>query len=305
MKAIRIHSYGKSSELKVEETETPKVGPTDVLVKIHDAGINPIDWKIRAGQMKDFRPATFPLTMGQDFAGEAVEVGQKVRNFGVGARVFGFAEGSYAEFASVSEDKMAEMPKSLDFDRAASLPTPGCSALQILKKLSLSNGQKILIHGAAGAVGSLALQLAKFEGATVYATALSEDTAYLKEIGADKIIDFKNERFEEFVQNFDAVIDLVGGETLQRSYQCVKKEGVVISSVGPVNEAEAKSLGVKAIQFMMEPNSEDLKEIARLADQGKIKPRVSSFMPFEKAGEAQELSETGKSHGKVILQVTQ
>ena len=304
MKAIRIHSYGKSSELKIEETEKPKIGPNEVLIKIHDAGINPVDWKIRAGQLKEFMPSTFPLTMGQDFAGEAVEVGQKVREFAVGQRVFGFAEGSYAEFAAVNENKLAEMPKSMDFDMAASLPTPGLTAYQLLNKIVLVSGQKILIHGAAGAVGSLALQLAKYEGATVLATAMADDEAYLKEIGVDKVIDFQTQRFEEFAKDLDAVIDLVGGETLARSYQCVKKGGIVISTVGPIDEAEAKKQGVKAIQFMMEPNAADLKEIAKLADQGKIKPRISSFMPFEKAREAQELNESGKSHGKIILQVT-
>ena len=304
MKAIRIHAYGKSSELKIEETEKPKIGPNEVLIKIHDAGINPVDWKIRAGQLKEFMPSTFPLTMGQDFAGEAVEVGQKVREFAVGQRVFGFAEGSYAEFAAVNENKLAEMPKSMDFDMAASLPTPGLTAYQLLNKIVLVSGQKILIHGAAGAVGSLALQLAKYEGATVLATAMADDEAYLKEIGVDKVIDFQTQRFEEFAKDLDAVIDLVGGETLARSYQCVKKGGIVISTVGPIDEAEAKKQGVKAIQFMMEPNAADLKEIAKLADQGKIKPRISSFMPFEKAREAQELNESGKSHGKIILQVT-
>ena len=304
MKAIRIHSYGKSSELKIEETEKPKIDPHQVLVKIHDAGVNPVDWKIRAGQMKDFRPATFPLTMGQDFAGEVVEVGQKVAEFGVGNKVFGFANGSYAEYAAVNEGMLAEMPKTMDFDRAASLPTPGLSAYQILNKINCSSGQKILIHGAAGAVGSLAVQIAKFEGAQIWATALKDDEKYLNEIGVDTVIDFQTQRFEEFAHNMDAIIDLVGGDTLTRSYQCLKKDGVMITSVGPVNEGDAKKFGIKAIQFMMQPNAADLKEVARLADQGKIKPRVSSFMPFEKAREAQELNESGESHGKIILKVT-
>lgn len=304
MKAIRIHSYGKSSELKVEETPVPKVGANDVLVKIHDAGINPIDWKIRAGHMKDFRPAIFPLTMGQDFAGEITELGAKVKNFTIGDRVFGFADGSYAEFAAVSEDKIAQMPKSLDFDLAASLPTPGLSAFQMIKKIDLKAGQKILIHGAAGAVGSLAVQLAKHLGAEVIATALASDKEYLEKIGAKTVVDFNTQKFEEFAENLDAVIDLVGGETLSRSYQCVHKGGTVITSVGPVKDSEATAHGVKALQFMMSPNAADLQEIAKLADGGQIKPRVSSFVPFENAQEAQELNESGRSHGKVILQVT-
>ncbi len=304
MKAIRIHSFGKSSELKIEETAIPKVKAHDVLVKIHDAGINPIDWKIRAGQMKDFRPTAFPLIMGQDFAGEVVEVGHKVKEFGVGHRVFGFAEGSYAEYAAVPEDRIALMPKSLDFDIAASLPTPGLSAYQIIKKINLTAGQKILVHGAAGAVGSLVVQLARYVGAEVIATALASDENYLKEIGVSKVIDFNNQKFEEFAENLDAVIDLVGGDTLSRSYECVHKGGTVITSVGPVKDSQAHRFHVKALQFMMSPNAIDLREIARLADEGKIKPRVSSFMPFEKAREAQELNESGQSHGKVILQVT-
>lgn len=305
MKAIRIHSYGNEGELVSEEVPKPEFKPNEVLVRVHDAGVNPIDWKIRAGFMKEWMPATFPMTMGQDFAGEVVEVGQKVKDYAVGDRVFGFAKGAYAEFVAAPEAKIAAIPESVEFKVAASLPTPGLTAYQIIvNKIKCFAGQRILIHGAAGAVGSLAVQIAKFHGAYVATTASDDDATYLLELGADRVIDYKAQPFEEFFHDFDAVVDLVGGTTLSRSYQCVKRGGVVVSTVGPVNQDEAKKYEVQAIQFMMDPNAEDLKIVALLAKQGKIKPRLSVTFPLDKAKEAQDLNQSGKSHGKIILQMT-
>ena len=305
MKAVRIHSYGSAINLKMEETPKPEITANEVLVKIHDAGVNPVDWKIRAGFMKAWMPATFPLTMGQDFSGEIVAVGQNIHNFSIGDRVFGFAKGTYAEYAAVSENEITKIPKSMDFGSAASLPTPGLTAYQIIiDKIKAHKGQKILIHGAAGSVGSLAVQMAKSLGAEVIANAAGKDEKYLKTIGASLFIDYKTQRFEEMARDVDVVVDLVGGDTLARSYQCVKKGGLIITSVGPVDEENAKKAGVQIIQFVMEQKAEDLQKIAMLFEQGKLKTRLGNLMPLEKAREAQEINETGQSHAKIILQVT-
>ncbi len=304
MKAIQISAYGEADQLKVQEVEKPRAKDRQVLVKIHDAGVNPFDWKVRKGFMKDVMPVQFPLTMGYDFAGEIVELGSSVQDFKVGDRVFGFAHGAYAEFGIADVDKFAKIPDGLKNEIAASLPTPGLTAYQLIADHVKALGfQKLLVHGAAGAVGSFVVQIAKSFGMTVYANAAKEDEAYLRELGVEKIIDYKTQRFEEVLTNLDAVVDLVGGETLKRSYQCVKPGGLVISTVGPVDEEAAKLFKVQAKSFLNKQNAKDLAEGASLVASGKVKPRLAEILPLEKAAEAQRLNETGRAHGKIVLQV--
>lgn len=304
MKAIQISKYGEADELKMQETETPSPKAGEILVRIHDAGVNPYDWKVRKGFMKDIMPVQFPLTMGYDFAGVIEKVGANVQDYRVGERVFGFTQGAYAEFAICSPDKIAKIPDVLSFDVAASLPTPGLTAYQLIADHVRPTGaQTVLIHGAAGAVGSIAVQVAKSFGMRVFANAAQNDEDYLKQIGVEKIIDYKSQRFEEFFKDLDAVVDLVGGETLNRSYQCVKKDGLVITTVGPVRADLAKQAEVNAKFFLTNQNSKGLSDLAKLVAVGKIKPRLAEVMPLENAAEAQKLNEQGKSHGKIVLRV--
>lgn len=303
MKVAVIHSFGGSDKIKIEDSPRPQIKSDGVLVRIHDAGINPIDWKIREGYMKSAQPQ-FPLTLGQDFAGEVVEVGPNVKGFRKGDSVFGFARGSYAEFASVSTDKISLMPKSLDFETAAAIPTAGLTAWQLLMdQAHIKEGQKILIHGAAGGVGSFAVQLAVWKKAHVIATAAASDAEYLKGLGAQKIIDYKTTRFEEVAKDVDIVIDLVGGDTLSRSYQIMNKGGIALSTVGSVKEAEASAHNIRGINFVMTPNSKDLAELAKLFEQKVLRLRKGEVLPLAEAKKAQDLNQKGHSHGKIILKM--
>lgn len=303
MKVARIYSYGNSDQIKIEESPQPQIRDKGVLVKIHDAGVNPVDWKIREGFMKQASPH-FPLTLGQDFAGEIVAVGKGVTGFKPGDNVFGFAPGSYAEYASVSTEKMALMPRSLNYETAASIPTPGLTAWQLMiDKAQIKAKQTVLIHGAAGGVGSIACQIALWKKADVVATAAADDIPYLQSLGVKKVIDYKKNRFEEFSKDIDVVLDLVGGDTLSRSYQVMKKGGLALSTVGAFRESEAAKFGVAGANFVMSPNAEDLKEIAQLVDQKMIQVRVGEVLPLKDAKRAQDMNQKGHTHGKVVLKV--
>lgn len=304
MKTIRIHAYGHSDHIRMEDAPRPSAKPGEVLVKIHAAGVNPVDWKIREGFYEKIAPREFPFTLGQDFSGEVVELGDGAQGFKVGDEVYGFVNGSYAEYAAASVDKIARKPRTIDFNTAAGLPTPALTAYQIVTKLvQPSKGQTILIHGAAGGVGTLATQLCIWKQARVIATAASSDVSYLKDLGVEQVIDYKVERFDEKMKEVDAVIDLVGGETLSRSLPLIKNGGVLVSTVGPIDTAEAAKRNIRAFQILMEKNAADLAEIAKLVDQGVLKPRLDQVMPLIQAKDAQDLYQSGHTHGKLILKV--
>lgn len=304
MKAIRIHEYGSANTLSLEDIPRLSITDDQILVRINDAGVNPIDWKIREGYLKQVMPATFPLTIGQDFAGEVVELGKAVTRFAPGDKVFGFAHGTYAEYAAASASTVAAIPNSVDFVTAAALPTAGSTALQIVRDvIDPKPGKTVLIHGAAGGVGSYATQIAQYLSLRVIGTASGADIDYLKSFGVDKLIDYKRERFEDQVRGVDAVIDLVGGDTLARSYAVVRSGGVLATTVQPIDEAAAHRAGIRAVQVIMKRNAADLAELARLVESGAVKPRLGETMSLSEARKAQELSETGKTHGKIILKV--
>lgn len=305
MKAIRIHSYGHSDQTKIEDAPRPTPKQAEVLVRVRAAGVNPIDWKIREGYMKDWIPASFPLTLGQDFAGEVVELGAGVTNFEPGDEVYGFADGAYAEFAVASINEIALKPHSMDFVAAAALPTAALTAYQVVVDIIQPlKDQTILILGAAGGVGSFATQLCKWKDARVIAVASAKDSDYLKKLGIAQLIDYKTERFEEKVKNVDVVVDLIGGDSLTRSFSTVKKTGgLVVTTVGPLDEAQASKQGIRAIQFVMQPKGTELAEITKLVDQGILKPRLSKVLPLTQAKDAQDLNQSGQSHGKIVLEV--
>ena len=304
MKAIRIHSYGNSSELKLEEAPNPSIRSNEALVRVRAAGVNPFDWKVREGWFKDWIPATFPLTLGVDYAGDIVQVGKDIRDFKVGDRVFGFASGTYSEFAAVPEKDLVRIPKSVDDETAVSLPTPGVTAYQlVLNVVQAAKGSEVLIHGAAGSVGSLAVQFARMQGARVFATASERDAEYLNALGVEQVIDYRTERFDQKLKDLDAVIDLIGGETLARSYAVVKPGGIVVSAAGSTDPAEAEKRKIRAQNFVAQRDPSHLAQVARLVDQGAIKPRVGRVLPLAEARQAQDLSQKGSSGGKIVLRV--
>jgi len=304
MKAVRIHEYGDAGTLKLEDIPRLTIADDQILVRVHDAGVNPIDWKIRQGYLKEVMPVHFPLTIGQDFAGVVAERGKSVDRFNVGDRVFGLGQGAYAEYVAAPISTVARILDAVDFVTAASLPTAGSTALQIIRDVVKARpGMTILIHGAAGGVGSFASQIARNSGARVVGTASGADIEYLKKIGVDEVIDYARERFEDKVSQPHAVVDLVGHETLARSYGIVKRGGVLATTVQPIDEAAASRAGIRAVHVVMRRNAADLSELAKLVEQGAVKPRLAQTMNLNQAKEAQELSEKGNTRGKVILKV--
>lgn len=302
VKAVRIVRYGGSEQLQYEAVPLPEIGPGQVLAKVCYAGVNPIDWKIREGNMKALRPASFPLTLGQDFAGEIAAGGDPSR-FQTGERVFGFGDGTYAEFTAAVITLIAPIPEKMDFAVAAALPTPGVTALQAIRDyVQPKPGSRILIHGAAGSVGSLATQIAKRWGAQVIGSASDEDIVYLRSLGHVQVVDYKHERFET-VGRVDAVLDLIGGETAVRSVPLVKKGGVIVSTVGGANAELAAQAGIRAVNMVSKGNATDLSELAALVESGDVKPRMGEVFRLEDAREAQDASQQGRAKGKILLKV--
>jgi NADPH:quinone reductase-like Zn-dependent oxidoreductase len=302
MKAVRIAQYGGSEQLKYEEAPVPQIGPGQVLARVRYASVNPIDWKIREGARKQTSPASFPLTLGQDFAGEIVMSGDSGR-FQTGERVFGFGEGTYAEFTAAANNYVAAIPEKIDFAAAAALPTSGVTALQAIRDyVQPKPGTRILIQGAAGGVGSFATQIAKLWGAQVIGTASGEDVVYLRSLGHVQVIDYKRERFES-VGQVDAVLDLIGGETATRSIAVVKRGGVMVSAVGAANAELAAQAGIRAVNMRSTGSAADLSEVAGFVERGEVKPRMGGVFPLEQAREAQDAGQHGRVKGKVLLKV--
>ncbi len=282
----------------------PRPGAGDVLVQIHAVGVNPIDWKIREGLRAKTAPRQLPFTLGQDFAGKVLSIGEDVRGIEASDTVYGFADGAYAEYAVVSPSMIASKPRTVHDTTAAGLPTPGLTALQTVRDaVQPREGQTVLIHGAAGGVGSIATQLCLSRRARVVATAASRDAAYLHRLGVAEIIDYHTERFEDRVKQVDAVIDVVGGDTLARSIAVLRKGGVVATTVGPLDPAALTRRGLRGVHIVMQKNASDLEELARLVDEGTVQPHPVHVMTLAEARAAQDLSQSGSSSEKIVLEI--
>ena len=311
MKAVQINAYGGDEVLEVNENALkPSVSPDQILVEVHAASINPFDSFMRAGGLKEKIPLSLPVTLGGDFAGVVVEVGEGVSEFKAGDEVYGNAlilaggSGSFAQFAAANEATVALKPKNIDFFQAASLPLVGVSAVQVLEDhIKLKKGQKILIHGGAGGIGSISVQLAKALGAYVATTVSANDMDFARNLGADEVIDYANEVFEDKIKDFDAVFSTVGGEVVDKSFVVLKGGGVIVSMLGQPNEGLAKKHGVVAIGQGTKTNAEDLSRLAKYVEEGKIKPQVDKVFPIEQVQEAFEHLEKGSHRGKVVLKI--
>jgi NADPH:quinone reductase-like Zn-dependent oxidoreductase len=308
MKAVRIHQFGAADVLKLEEAPRPRVAAGEVLVAVKAAGVNPIDWKIRAGYLQSFIPHTLPLVLGWDLAGVVEEKGPNVTAFAIGDEVYGqldvTRDGAYAEYVVSNVDRLGKKPKKLTFDEAASVPVAAMAAWQALfgaGGLELEPGQTLLIHGAAGGVGTFAVQFAKWRGARIIATASGANAAFLRGLGADEVVDYGTQRFEDGPK-VDAVLDSMGGETQARSWGLIKAGGALASLVGDqwagTPPAEVRKIAV--FGAMAAPR---LGEITRLLDAGAIKPVISQVLPLSEAKRAHELVETGHTRGKLVLHV--
>ncbi len=310
MKAVRMHGFGGPEVLKYKDVPKPEVKVGEVLVRIKAAGVNPIDWKVRSGYMKELFKDRLPMILGVDMAGVVEEAGTGVTDFKPGDAVYGFLGslkgGTYAEFVAADASSLSPKPESLDFIQAAALPLVSLVGWQTLFDIAgLEKGQTVLIHGASGGVGHIAAQLAKWKGAKVVGTASARNLDFLREIGVDMVIDYQKTRFEEMLRNVDVVLDTQAGDTQQRSYKVLKKGGVLVSTLGIDNPAEAEKYGVKATGFMAHPDGDELRQIANLIDEGRIKLAVTQVLPLKDAAKAHELSQTGHVRGKIVLKMSE
>jgi len=309
MKAIRFYEYGGPEVLKYEDVPKPEPGPGDVLVRVHAAGINPVDWKIRAGLAKGLIPVSFPAILGWDVSGVVEVNGPGASRFHPGDEVYSRPDlgrpGAYAEYIAVRESELALKPKTLDHVHAAAVPLTALTAWQALfDHGGLTAGHTILIHAAAGGVGSFAVQMAHWKGARVVGTASARNHDYLKELGCDEVIDYTTTRFEDVVHDVDMVLDTMSGETRARSWGELKKGGILVTILGPgPAPEEAASHGVRATLFLVGSNPQQLAEIGGLIDAGIIKVHLDAVLPLAEAARAHELSATEHARGKIVLKV--
>jgi NADPH:quinone reductase-like Zn-dependent oxidoreductase len=295
--------------VQVTELPRPTVGPQDVLIQVRAAGVNPIDWKIAEGQMKGGIPLTLPAILGSEVAGVVMEVGSAVSRFQKGDEVYARLDllkgGGYAEYVAVDENIAAIKPKKVDFVTAGGVPLTGLTAWQVLfEHLKLQKGEKILIHAGSGGVGSFAIQFAKNIGAEVATTVGPDGVDLAKSLGADHVIDYKSQRFEDVIKDFDAVFDTIGGETQARSIQVLKRGGVLVSVLrATVDPRATEKAGIRLQGVFMHPDGQQLAEIARLIDSGRIRPIIDRSFPLEQAKEALLYSKSGRAKGKIVINV--
>jgi NADPH:quinone reductase-like Zn-dependent oxidoreductase len=314
MKSAQIKTYGDSEVLEINRS-TPSINdPSEgmVLVTVKAAGVNPVDWKVREGFFKQMAPLQFPATLGMDFSGVIEKVGEGVSSSDLkqGDEVYGQAgvlmggSGAFAEIALAKSDTITHKPRTLSHEQAAGLPLVGVSAWQALvETMRLSKGQKILIHGGAGGIGSIAIQLAKHLGAYVATTVSTNNIQFVKEdLGADEAIDYKTQTFEDLLtHDYDAVFDTVGGETFTRSFKVLKRGGIIVSMLEQPNQELMDQFGVKAIFLFSQVNRERLTRLAEWVDQNNIRVNVERTFPLDEARTALDYQRDVHPRGKIVL----
>jgi NADPH:quinone reductase-like Zn-dependent oxidoreductase len=304
MRAVRFHEYGSPTALVVDEVERPQAREGQVLVRVHAAGVNPVDWKLRKGLLKDYMPLELPHTGGLDLSGIVEEVGPGVTGFQKGQAVFGRGTGAYAEYALVDAATLARKPDTLSFEEAATIPVGAATAwATLVEGANIQPGQRVLIHGGAGGVGLWAVQLAHWKGAHVIATTSTDNVDFVRSLGADEVIDYKTTRFESVVSGVDAVIDTVGGELEARSWPLLKQDGVLVEVAGMASEEMAKKHTARVGAFTSQPTTAVLTEISTLIGAGTIHPEVGRVFALSEIGQAQTLSETGHGRGRIVVNV--
>ena len=306
MKAVVAHEYGGPEVLKFEEVPRPEPKENEALVRVIASGVNPADPLTLSGKFAREFGTRLPLIPGYDIAGIVEKTGAKVRKLKAGDAIYGYPTfgGGWAEYVIVSEGEVAGKPASLSFTEAAAVPMGALTAWQALVDVAhLHAGQTILIHGGSGGVGSFAVQIAKARGARVIATASTENQDLLKQLGTDVPIDYTKNKFEEIAKDVDAVLDPVGKDTLARSYDVVKKGGIVMSLVARPDPAELEKRGIRGAAISVHPDAADFTEIARLIDEGKMKPIVTQVLSLNEAIAAQRQAATHHTRGKVVLRI--
>ncbi len=311
MKAVQVESYGGKEVLTINESATkPQLKDGKILVRVRAASLNPFDIALLSGIYKEMMPLSFPTTPGGDFSGVIEKVGLDATGFRVGDEVFGTAmtlsggSGAFAQFALANAENVAQKPSTASFTEAAALPLVGSSAVQALEEhIHVEPKQKILIHGGAGGIGHIAIQLAKALGAYVATTANADDFEFVKKMGADEAIDYKTQAFEQILSGYDAVYDTVGGDITIRSFQVLKKGGTLVSMKGQPDMTLASQHGVKAIGQNTKTNTPHLQRVAQLVDEGKLNVHVDTIYAFEDAPRAWEHQQSGHPRGKIVLTI--
>jgi NADPH:quinone reductase-like Zn-dependent oxidoreductase len=306
MKAVVAHEYGAPDVLKFEEVPRPEPKENEALVRVIASSVNPADPLTLSGKYAQAFGTHLPLIPGYDIAGIVEKTGSNVTKLKAGDAIYGYPTfgGGWAEYDTVTEGEVAAKPASLSFTEAAAVPMGALTAWQALVDVAqLQPGQTVLVHGGSGGVGSFAVQIAKARGARVIATASTANQDLLKQLGADVAIDYTKTRFEEIAKDTDAVLDPVGKETLARSYDVVKKGGIVMSLVARPDPVELEKRGIRGAAISVHPDAEDLAEIARLIDAGKIKPIVTEVLPLSQAVAAQRQAATHHTRGKIVLRI--
>jgi len=332
MKAFVVDHYGRKNGMRAGEMPVPEPREDDVLIQIHAAGVNPLDSKIRDGKFKLILPYRFPLILGNDLAGVVVRVGSRVRRFKPGDEVYARPHkdriGTFAQFIAVKEDGVALKPTALTMEEAASIPLVGLTAWQaLIEKGQLKKGQKVLIHAGSGGVGTFAIQLAKYVGATVATTTSARNIELVKGLGAHIVVDYKKDDFSAILKDYDVVLDTQGGNTLEKSLRVLRPGGKLIGIAGPPDPDFAKGMGASwflktVMRFLsyrirkaakrrdvsysfvfMRPDGGQLSQIAKLIDAGTIRPVIDRVFPFESTNEALAYVETGRVKGKVVIKI--
>lgn len=310
MKAIEINAYGGNEVVVMRSgVSLPTISAEKLLIKMHAAGVNPVDWKIRTGYLQNMRPLQFPFTLGMDFSGVVIEVGQGITHFKKGDSVYGMANvfdgdtGTFAEYICADAAVTSLKPKNIDFAEAAALPMAGVSAWQALVDyIDLSKGQKILIHGGTGGIGIFAIQIAKYLGAYVATTISGINKKFAKELGADEVIDYKEESFENRLQNYDAVLDTIGGDTYIKSFQVLKKGGIIVSMLENPHKELMQRYEVRSILEFTETNTDRLSKLTKLVENQIIKVHIAKVFSFQEASKALDYLQYGHPVGKIVIE---
>lgn len=304
---IRFRSFGGKDVIQTEDLDVSQPDAGEVLVSVHAASVNPVDFKIRSGKYPAVKSDRLPYTPGRDISGIVEKLGAQVTRFKVGDEVFGMVGihgGGYAEQVAVDQDALAAKPPGLDHVLAAAIPLAGQTAWQgLFRHGGLKPGQSVLIHGGSGGVGHFAIQFARAKGVHVLTTVSTSNVEFARGLGADVVIDYKTQRFEEHASAVDMVLDLIDGETRERSWGLLKRGGVLVSTLTEPSQKKASQFGVRALRYTVEANGEELAEIARLIESGRVKPRVQGTLPLTAAADALASVEEGHSVGKVVLKV--
>jgi NADPH:quinone reductase-like Zn-dependent oxidoreductase len=308
MKAIEIYHYGGPEELRYEEAAVPPINPDDVLVRVFASGVNPVDWKIRQGGHKTDHDPTLPRILGWDFSGVVEKVGSEVTAWKAGDEVYGRPDltrnGTYAEYVAVRADEIARKPGSISHKEAAGVALAALTSWQgLFAHGELKAGQRVLIHGASGGVGTFAVQFAKWRGAYVIGTASGKNAGFVQKLGADEVIDYEKEDFSERVRGMDVVFDTQGGKVQQLSLKVLKPGGILVGTVGIQDEKAFREAGVRTVAYMAQSRTKDLEEIAGLIDSGMVFPVISRVFALKDAAEAHRIGGLGHVRGKMVLVV--